>query len=67
MTENREKQYREPILPDDHGKPARFSDTLVTWTDGTLCGWWSIGDDDDTPWIDGNGNGYQYCVVEDVE
>jgi hypothetical protein len=60
-------RYRKPCLPDDYGKPARFSDTGVTWTHGTLGGYWPMSDDDDTPWLDEDGKGYQFCEVEDVE
>jgi hypothetical protein len=58
------KQYRDPVLPADRGKPAEFSNDGVSWGLGWLAGWYMDGPDDDEPWVDATALGWGYCRIE---
>jgi hypothetical protein len=58
-------QWRDPVLPADYGKKARFSDDKIKWRHGSLTGWSSDGDNDDFPWIEERMHGWKFCQVCD--
>lgn len=58
-------KYREPVLPADAGKTARFSDNASIWATGTLVGWL----ESSPSWqadINGERDAFKYCEVQDV-
>ena len=61
------KQWRDPVLPADFGKEARFSDNGKKWNTGELAGWFKEDADDDMVWVSKSIHGYRFCQVCDEE
>ena len=55
-------RWREPKMPQDYGKKARFSDTGDgdDWIDGTLCG---FATNSVFPWMSEVGSGWKQCLI----
>ncbi len=55
------KEYREPVLPFDAGKPCEFSDDGKTWVMDNL-GWWNP----TSGWrsLDDHGEYWNHCRIE---
>ena len=59
-------QYRDPVLPADWGKKARFSNDGIKWIDGKLAAFASFLDKlDDKPWGEKDTFYYKFCQVVD--
>lgn len=58
------KTYREPVLPADYGKNARFRDSEIgPWSEGILTGF--VGPNSGHPWVNGTRISWKYCEVQD--
>lgn len=57
-------QYRDPVLPADWGKPARFSDDGKTWVEAVLAGYCAFYADDRLRWLAvGESNCFKFCQI----
>jgi hypothetical protein len=56
-------QWRDPVLPADAGKRARFSDEGSWWEDGECWGYWI--NDPVQRWLDNRGVRWKLCQVCD--
>lgn len=58
--------YRDPVLPADWGKTARFSDDGKEWIDGVIAGYAAFKKGDDKMWGEFNlPRYYKFCQVLD--
>ena len=59
-------KYRDPVLPADWGKKARFSNDGIRWVDGEIAAFASFLDHmGENPWSDRDAWHYKYCQVVD--